>query len=622
MEKYIRGGDLFENYEEQPEELAQIVNFYMDKFNEGDYDYEDSRNFLNDVEAIGYTFDFGLDNEPYGLRPIGTELDEYAGGGGVGLKGNQSKIDMNGNGKLDSEDFKILRNSMNGAWRKEHKYVNSTSRKNGKVVDYEVRYARKNNPSRTGYKGKTNFEYGGSIKMIDGVLYEKVKFSNGIEDWFRSDLLHKVNFYCSEYGLNPSNQKDFEKALDNVSKDKFVGGGFVNWRANPTKKVLGTYQIKGKNIDEVAPIVFFEREDDENYSISPADEYKDIFRSIKVKSTALNSIDKGYSVKGELDNGTKVTIKRILSTFDGGGEMLNFKIGDEIKIVKPFPNGDMTGKKGKIIDMSKNNTGVIYILVDGQRIAVLSEYISKDKFYGGGKIEEVVLWATKIGEPNWEEKLITNNPSKIEEAKKWALANGFDRIRVAKINMSEKPDFTKTFDDGGNVTFKRKAKSIAKKFEGQKVEPKYQQEYGKRYDKAEAQEVGNKIAGKMKAMGMEKKAFGGFFGKSVMKTKPHLSLDEKQVMLKNGDFVQVLDHSGDTLLVMDLNKMGTGAQPKKVSITEVDESSYMGGGKVKPVAKKTTTSTKGSAMKLAKEIRKEGEKWTDAVKRANAQLKK
>ena len=117
----------------------------------------------------------------------------YASGGGVGLIGNQSKIDMNKNGRIDAEDFEIMRNTMDGAWRKERKYVNSTSRKNGKVIDYEVRYARKNNPSRKGYKGKT-FSTGGFLKMLDGKLYERVKFSNGIEDWYEADLLHKVNY--------------------------------------------------------------------------------------------------------------------------------------------------------------------------------------------------------------------------------------------------------------------------------------------------------------------------------------------------------------------------------------------------------------------------------------------
>ena len=255
----------------------------MDKFNEGDYDYQDSKNFLKEVEAIGYTFDYGLDNEPYGLRPIGTKFKQYATGGGVGIEeeidliqdyrlrvrkpvmperklteqewaekhnagayefmgntkmatgggvdftkrqsvvaykdglrasyfvdkidngykivrhtgsvvmpfgsnkekdfkdwfkkntdsfeilyatgggvgliGNQKRIDLNKNGKIDAEDFKLLRSSMNGAWRNERKHVNHDE-------DYEVRYAKKK-PNRTGYKGKRKFKEGGGISNFE-----------------------------------------------------------------------------------------------------------------------------------------------------------------------------------------------------------------------------------------------------------------------------------------------------------------------------------------------------------------------------------------------------------------------------------------------------------------------
>jgi hypothetical protein len=98
------------------------------------------------------------------------------------LIGNQKRIDLNKNGKIDAEDFKLLRSSMNGASRNERKHVNHNQ-------DYEVRYAR-NKPSRTGYKGKRDFALGGSlenhglkkgdriIKTIDGGIQE-VKDKDG-----------------------------------------------------------------------------------------------------------------------------------------------------------------------------------------------------------------------------------------------------------------------------------------------------------------------------------------------------------------------------------------------------------------------------------------------------------
>jgi hypothetical protein len=98
--EYADGGgvgthlDLFENYEMMPKNLKKIVDEYSRKYESGNMDYRDTEKFLKEVEAIGYTFDYYLDNEPYGLRPVGVKLnelegyedmgeEEYANGGGV-----------------------------------------------------------------------------------------------------------------------------------------------------------------------------------------------------------------------------------------------------------------------------------------------------------------------------------------------------------------------------------------------------------------------------------------------------------------------------------------------------------------------------------------------------------
>jgi hypothetical protein len=89
---YAKGGvivDLFEDYEQQPAQVRAIYDKYEDKIIDGDYDYSDSAEFLKEMQKIGYTFEYGLDNEPYGLRPIGVSLnqlegyEEYAKGGNV-----------------------------------------------------------------------------------------------------------------------------------------------------------------------------------------------------------------------------------------------------------------------------------------------------------------------------------------------------------------------------------------------------------------------------------------------------------------------------------------------------------------------------------------------------------
>lgn len=53
------------------------------------------------------------------------------------------------------------------------------------------------------------------------------------------------------------------------------------------------------------------------------------------------------------------------------------------------------------------------------------------------------------------------------------------------------------YKEGGGIGFKGLANKVAKRYEGKSVAPKYQGEYGKRYSKSEAQEVGKKVAGKV-----------------------------------------------------------------------------------------------------------------------------
>ena len=55
----------------------------------------------------------------------------------------------------------------------------------------------------------------------------------------------------------------------------------------------------------------------------------------------------------------------------------------------------------------------------------------------------------------------------------------------------------KKMADGGAIGFDALAKKVAKNYEGDKVKKQYQNEYGKTYDKKEAEEVGKKVAAKV-----------------------------------------------------------------------------------------------------------------------------
>ena len=182
---------------------------------------------------------------------------------------------------------------------------------------------------------------------------------------------------------------------------------------------------------------------------------------------------------------------------------------------------------------------------------------------------------------------------------------------------------TGTFGRGGKISnFDKLSAKVAKEYEGKPVKSQYQEEYGKYYSKEEAQEVGDKVAGKMKAMTADKKAFGGLFGgaKSLVSSKKYPQLEGKQVMLKSGKMVNVFEQSGDTLSVLELGKFDSGERPYSINISEVDMTSFKLGGETKKG--RSGSQMLKQANILAKEIRKDGESWNDAKKRAFAQLKK
>jgi hypothetical protein len=69
--------DLFETPELIPSEVQLILESYNE--DESTNDYLDLQRLTNELEQIGYTLDYGLDAEPFGLRPIGIKLENLEG---------------------------------------------------------------------------------------------------------------------------------------------------------------------------------------------------------------------------------------------------------------------------------------------------------------------------------------------------------------------------------------------------------------------------------------------------------------------------------------------------------------------------------------------------------------
>ena len=65
---------------------------------------------------------------------------------------------------------------------------------------------------------------------------------------------------------------------------------------------------------------------------------------------------------------------------------------------------------------------------------------------------EMLLYGCKIGEPKYMEEILyqckgyTNKKELMEKGKQWAEKNGYDRLRISEIDLTQKPDFTKTIN--------------------------------------------------------------------------------------------------------------------------------------------------------------------------------
>jgi hypothetical protein len=68
--------DLFETPELIPTEVQAILETFDE--DSGNTYFELDR-ILSELEPLGYIFDYYLDAEPYGLRPINMELEELEG---------------------------------------------------------------------------------------------------------------------------------------------------------------------------------------------------------------------------------------------------------------------------------------------------------------------------------------------------------------------------------------------------------------------------------------------------------------------------------------------------------------------------------------------------------------
>ena len=457
----------------------------------------------------------------------------YASGGGVRKVGNR--------------EYSTGRN-----WTNDHLHVN-------KSEQHEVNYNRRNS---------LFFAGGGEIRRFDrqaqmdsetreeilDVLSESdtpkvlTNYLYGLFDGY--DYSETANFKKEVEFLKRKNPKLHQRVVDIYKKiDKYK---FEKYQDNyatggVTKNYINRNQLNTITI----------KKGDQKLTYKVSDVYNGAYKledGGKLEKLAFY-VPKRNVIKVQLRDGKDVKVANGYWIKKGAKPIHTSKYDDGGFMADVYANGGVIGKEmtfyrhgeeekgiiGEVNEDGSYNVSTKYsiILVEPQDVISIKDSTKKKGFFfdNGGSIERRYNTMSKEDKEELMREKIGVGRTPFSQYRKYNQLSNYHKNLVDKY-FSGKLNYA----GGGKTTFNDKATAIAKNFEGKKVEPKYQKEYGKTYNKAEAKEVGNKIAGSQKAK---------------------------------------------------------------------YDSKMSGGG----------TTKRGGSMQLAKQIRKEGESWGSAIKRANEQIR-
>jgi hypothetical protein len=224
-------------------------------------------------------------------------------------------------------------------------------------------------------------------------------------------------------------------------------------------------------------------------------------------------------------------------------------------------------------------------------------------------------------------RLITSKPSRITE--KVTLEQQEKALKEFETKVTDK-----WYAKGGEIGFEGLSKKVANNYEGKKVDPKYQDEYGKTYNKKEAKEVGNRVAAKVYKQQLAKMEHGGELpedlGRYFVKTRGTKVISMSNIIplrarpegIANAEKYMKMAYDGK----MDKRKPITVYKSQR-SYRVYDGNSTFAVAKANGWENIWANVMKNPNMNTydkrgvdiftrAKQIRKEGEAWKDALQRA------
>jgi hypothetical protein len=188
-----------------------------------------------------------------------------------------------------------------------------------------------------------------------------------------------------------------------------------------------------------------------------------------------------------------------MGSYAKGGNITRFKEGDYVTNAKGKSKGF-----GSIVKIFDKMALVDFTEMGDVEWVSLYDLKKVNKFADGGKFKSTQKYhpdlfkipAETLAKKHWIVKVIV----------------GTEKAKFFFEQMSEVDEFVENikhladevyvskerhYAEGGKIEFTTLSKKVAQRYINQLVKPKYQAEYGKRYDEQEAKEVGQKVAGKV-----------------------------------------------------------------------------------------------------------------------------
>jgi len=215
--------------------------------------------------------------------------------------------------------------------------------------------------------------------------------------------------------------------------------------------------------------------------------------------------DKNYAKGGELSKEFKFDKNFVIyvpSTSNVGDTISKAELDKRVDEVERFVANKFGGYTETETDGGYKSTSGKIIEEDIVKVSVFAK-ANDWKKNEKSVISKVRRWAKKWGQEaigfEYEGDLYYVSDSKVMKNGGVIDAFNLQFIKdVPKTNLKvEKVKNKISYKKGGKIGFDALSKKVAKRYEGKAVPKKYQREYGKRYSKVEAQEVGDKVASKV-----------------------------------------------------------------------------------------------------------------------------